>query len=180
MARLAALVPKSRVTLTRFHGGFAPNSKYRIIITPAKRGKGAKKKQGSEPDDKTLMEQHAAMTWARRFKRVFSIDISECENAKASEDYCLYRRPCGHSEDTGSSESENRQSGTAFNIATHAGPAIVARTGSGTERLTHTNQHQGRCGQGDCRMACGHKMEKRGISGTRQEILEDAERVARR
>jgi hypothetical protein len=28
------------------------------------------------------MEQRAAMTWARRLKRVFNIDISECEKCK--------------------------------------------------------------------------------------------------
>ena len=39
-------------------------------------------KEGSEPDDKTLMEQHASMTWARRLKRVFNIDITECEKCK--------------------------------------------------------------------------------------------------
>ena len=44
IARLAALVPKLRVSLTRFHGVFAPNSKQRALVTPAKRGKGAKPK----------------------------------------------------------------------------------------------------------------------------------------
>jgi hypothetical protein len=33
------LVPRPRVNLTRFHGVFAPNSKYRALVTPAKRGK---------------------------------------------------------------------------------------------------------------------------------------------
>jgi ribosomal protein S27E len=42
MAKLAALVPKPRVNLTRFHGVFAPNSLHRVTITPAKRGKGGK------------------------------------------------------------------------------------------------------------------------------------------
>lgn len=35
IARLAALVPKPRVNLTRFHGLFAPNSQYRARVTPA-------------------------------------------------------------------------------------------------------------------------------------------------
>jgi len=39
ISRLAALVPKPRVNLTRFHGIFAPNSKYRAWVTPARRGK---------------------------------------------------------------------------------------------------------------------------------------------
>mgnify|MGYP001813108265 CR=1 FL=1 len=41
IARLAALVPKPRVNLTRFHGVFAPNSKHRALVTPAKRVKAA-------------------------------------------------------------------------------------------------------------------------------------------
>ena len=40
IARMAALVPKPRVNLTRFHNVFAPNSKYRITITPTRRSKG--------------------------------------------------------------------------------------------------------------------------------------------
>gem|GEM_PF-6132886 len=44
IARLAALVPKARVSLTRFHGVFAPNSKHRALVTPAKRGKGSNPK----------------------------------------------------------------------------------------------------------------------------------------
>ena len=39
IAKLAALVPKPRVNLTRFHGVFAPNSKFRVRVTPAKRGR---------------------------------------------------------------------------------------------------------------------------------------------
>jgi len=38
LARLAALVPKPRVNLARIHGVFAPNSKHRVHVTPAKRG----------------------------------------------------------------------------------------------------------------------------------------------
>jgi hypothetical protein len=37
IARLVALVPKSQVNLTRFHGVFAPNSARRAQVTPAKR-----------------------------------------------------------------------------------------------------------------------------------------------
>ena len=39
IARLAALVSKPRVNLTRFHGVFAPNSQHRARVTPAKRGR---------------------------------------------------------------------------------------------------------------------------------------------
>jgi hypothetical protein len=50
IARLAALVPKPRVNLTRFHGVFASNSKHRALITPAGRGKGRKKANKDEDD----------------------------------------------------------------------------------------------------------------------------------
>ena len=49
IARLAALVPRPRVNLTRFHGVFAPNSKHRALVTPAKRGKGNKAEVSDEP-----------------------------------------------------------------------------------------------------------------------------------
>jgi hypothetical protein len=42
ISRLVSLTPKPRVNLTRFHGVFAPNSKHRALVTPAKRGKGKK------------------------------------------------------------------------------------------------------------------------------------------
>jgi hypothetical protein len=35
ISRLAALVPKPRVNLTRYHGVFAPNSQHRALVTPA-------------------------------------------------------------------------------------------------------------------------------------------------
>jgi hypothetical protein len=40
ISRLVSLVPKPRINLTRFHGVFAPNSKCRAVVTPAKRGRG--------------------------------------------------------------------------------------------------------------------------------------------
>ena len=39
IARLAALVPKPRVNLTRFHGVFAPNSSHLALVKKAARGK---------------------------------------------------------------------------------------------------------------------------------------------
>jgi len=82
IARLAALVPKPRVNLTRFHGVFAPNSKHRIHVTPARRGKGRKAQSDQAWKDKTPGERHVAMTWMQRLKRVFNIDIEVCEKCK--------------------------------------------------------------------------------------------------
>jgi hypothetical protein len=78
IARLAALVPKPRVNLTRFHGVFAPNSKHRALVTPAKRGKGNNTKATDDAQDQTSAERRASMTWAQRLKRVFNIDIETC------------------------------------------------------------------------------------------------------
>jgi hypothetical protein len=76
ISKLAALVPKPRVNLTRFHGVFAPNSKHRALVTPARRGK-----QGiGSIEPHTPFERHSSMTWAQRLKRVFNIDIEVCEH----------------------------------------------------------------------------------------------------
>jgi hypothetical protein len=62
IARLAALVPKHRVNLTRFHGVFAPNSRDRAAVTPGKRGKGAKPAGLEEEQEKTPAQRRAAMS----------------------------------------------------------------------------------------------------------------------
>jgi hypothetical protein len=74
MARLAALVPKPRVNLTRFHGVFAPNSKLRSQVTLSGRGKRL------ATAAQTPAERHQAMGWAQLLKRVFQIDITHCEH----------------------------------------------------------------------------------------------------
>ena len=82
IAKLAALVPKPRVNLTRFHGVFAPNSQHRVQVTPAKRGKKPNKleKAGTDWLEKSPEERHRAMTWMQRLKRVFNIDIEVCDH----------------------------------------------------------------------------------------------------
>ena len=74
IARLAALVPRPRVNLTRFHGIFAPNSRHRARITPGGRGRGGRV-AGERPEP----ERPRAMNWARRLQRVFAIDVETCE-----------------------------------------------------------------------------------------------------
>ena len=68
IARLAALVPRPRVNLTRFHGVFArgglpPNSRHRALVTKAARGK--RNRANSEQEPPTPAERRAAMTWAQ-------------------------------------------------------------------------------------------------------------------
>lgn len=76
VARLASLVPKPRVNLTRYHGVLAPNHRWRGLVTPAKRGKGVKRISNTEV--RSPAERHTAMTWAQRLKRVFSIEVEVC------------------------------------------------------------------------------------------------------
>jgi hypothetical protein len=84
ISRLVSLVPKPRVNLIRFHGVFGPNSTYRALVTPAKRGKGKSAQAFDETQDQTPAEHRAAMTWAKRLKRVFKIDIDTCSKCGAA------------------------------------------------------------------------------------------------
>jgi hypothetical protein len=67
IARLAALVPRPRLNLTRFHGVFAPHCKHRARIVPHR-------PRGKVDNDQPT----APMSWMRRLKRVFAIDIETC------------------------------------------------------------------------------------------------------
>jgi ribosomal protein S27E len=82
LARLAALVPRPRVNLTRFHGVLAPNARWRGAVTPSGRGRGGRAGGrgagvGAE-GDVTGPAKRQAMTWAQRLKRVFRIEIERC------------------------------------------------------------------------------------------------------
>jgi len=77
IARLAALVPKPRVNLTRFFGVFAPNSKYRKQIISSRANKVREKKRDVGAACET---KRYKMTWAKRLKRIFDIEISVCSH----------------------------------------------------------------------------------------------------
>ena len=77
-ARLAALVPPPRVHLTRYHGVFAPRSKLRAAVTPARRGIGAPQPLPAADPAKPPTPRHVAMSWARRLQRVFGVEIQAC------------------------------------------------------------------------------------------------------
>jgi hypothetical protein len=73
IARLAALVPKPRAHLTRYHGVFAPASPDRAQIVP-----GTRAAASTERGEVSVSERQPAMSWAQRLKRVFAIDIETC------------------------------------------------------------------------------------------------------
>jgi hypothetical protein len=92
MARLAALVPTPRMHLTRYHGMFAPHSQYRAAVTPAHRCRGAAPRlvSGADPT-KVSTPRHVAMSWARRLKRVFGVEIESCTR-RSSRTWNVLRR----------------------------------------------------------------------------------------
>ena len=84
IAGLAALVPRPRLNLTRFHGVFAPNFRHRARIVPHR-------SRGSVDSDKprapmswplshipVLRGTGTPVQWMQRLKRVFAIDIETC------------------------------------------------------------------------------------------------------
>ena len=68
---------KPRVHLTRFHGVFAPNSKYRSVVTGESQAK--QSKSARIEGRREVCEPRKAMNWAMRLKRVFNIDITVCK-----------------------------------------------------------------------------------------------------
>jgi len=76
MEKLAALVPRPRVHLTRFHGILAPHYKFRKQIIPQKT-EPSPQLELVHPDQPPKLEPKR-MSWARLLKRVFNIDISIC------------------------------------------------------------------------------------------------------
>ena len=81
-----ALIPPPRLNLTRFYGVFAPNSNLRAQVTASQRGKNSPKPANKE-DNQSIKSYHArGMSWlagtAQRLKRVFNIDITECEKCE--------------------------------------------------------------------------------------------------
>ena len=76
MQRLAALMPRPRLHLIRFHGVLAPNTKLRSEIVPSS-GRACHR---ASSDDAQAQGAPPRMSWARLLKRVFDIDIEHCPN----------------------------------------------------------------------------------------------------
>ena len=76
MERLAALVPRPRLHLIRFHGVLAPNAKLRSQIVPAP----AERAIEPPTDHAQGQGETPRMSWARLLKRVFDIDVEHCPN----------------------------------------------------------------------------------------------------
>jgi hypothetical protein len=80
MQRLAALVPRPRLHLIRFHGVLAPNAKLRALVVPQRPpdqerpATEAAAAAGCEAE--TVQAWPHRISWARLLKRVFCSDIT--------------------------------------------------------------------------------------------------------
>jgi hypothetical protein len=72
MQRLAALVPRPRLHLIRFHGALAPNAGLRAAIVPGRAH------HAGVPAHEHAHGPPARIGWARLLKRVFGIDLEHC------------------------------------------------------------------------------------------------------
>ena len=80
LQKLAALVPRPRLNLIRYHGVLAPNAKLRSQVVP--------KLAEDKPNETTADEEFLLpkpkqyISWARLLKRVFNIDIETCPHCQ--------------------------------------------------------------------------------------------------
>ena len=84
MQRLAALVPRPRPHLIRFHGVLAPNAKLRAQVVPQMVPQEPEPPvQAAPPAECEATFAHhrpVRLSWAKLLKRVFEIDMAHCPN----------------------------------------------------------------------------------------------------
>ena len=104
LSKLAALIPRPRYNLVRYHGvlargGLPPNLKLRSCIVPRQRKKPKKKEKSGVKDNASSTTQPeddllAPLTWAQRLKRVFRMMGPPPDNSmsKMRRNYAGYSR----------------------------------------------------------------------------------------
>jgi hypothetical protein len=89
MQRLAALVPRPRLHLIRFHGVLAPNAKLRSRVVPqgppAQAQAATEAAAAAECEVEAVQARPHRIRWARLLKRVFDIDMQHCPNCGVGE-----------------------------------------------------------------------------------------------
>jgi hypothetical protein len=85
MQRLAALVPRPRLHLIRFHGVLAPNAKLRPLVVPQVQEAASEAVAAAECEVESRQARPNRISWARLLKRVFDIDMQQCPNCGAGE-----------------------------------------------------------------------------------------------
>jgi hypothetical protein len=83
MQRLAALVPRPRLHLIRFHGVLAPNAKLRALVVPQGpqvQEPASEDAAAAECEAESLQARPNRISWAWLLNRVFDIDMQHCPN----------------------------------------------------------------------------------------------------
>ena len=94
MQRLAALVPRPRLHLTRYHGVLAPNAKWRSLIVPdlaveepdteLQSANVQADVQSDTNADEGKPLRAKRYSWAKLLQRVFAIDMAHCPHCGAN------------------------------------------------------------------------------------------------
>jgi hypothetical protein len=89
MQRLAALVPRPRLHLIRFHGVLAPNAKLRPLVVPqqppAKAQAATEAAVAARCEAEPVQAPPHRISWARLLKREFDMDMQHCPNCGGGE-----------------------------------------------------------------------------------------------
>ena len=80
MQRLAALVPRPRLHLIRFHGVLAPNAKLRAQVVPQEPEPPTQATPPVECEARCAHHRPVRPSWAKLLKQVFEIDMEHCPN----------------------------------------------------------------------------------------------------
>jgi hypothetical protein len=80
MQRLAALLPRPRLYLIRFHGVLAPNAKLRAQVVPQEPELAAQATQPAQCEANCAHPRPVRLSWAKPLKRVFDRDLEHCPN----------------------------------------------------------------------------------------------------
>ena len=80
MQRLAALVPRPRLHLIRFHGVLAPNAKLRALVVPQVPEAPAQEAKPADCEANCAQYRPVRLNWAKLLKRVFELELEHCPN----------------------------------------------------------------------------------------------------
>ena len=80
MQRPAALVPRPRLHLIRFHGVLAPNATLLAQVVPKEAEAPAQAAPPADCEANCAHHRPVRLSWAKLLKRVFEIDMEHCPN----------------------------------------------------------------------------------------------------
>jgi hypothetical protein len=78
MQRLAALVPRPKLHLIRFHAVLAPNAKLRAMVVPQELEPSAQEAKPAECEASCVHHRSVRLSWAPLLKRVFELNLEHC------------------------------------------------------------------------------------------------------